>query len=85
MLIPLFQRRYCWNRKLISGWFCDTVGGKRDHLGVHNSGNVVVKRSEAEGGNWICIDGQQRITTATLLVAAIRDCLVRLICYSVLS
>ena len=44
--------------------------------GIHNSGNVVVRRSEAEGGNWICIDGQQRITTATLLVAAIRDCLV---------
>ena len=54
----------------------------RDHLGIHNSGNVVVKRSAAEDGNWICIDGQQRITTASLLVAAIRDCLVGRACYS---
>ena len=33
VLIPLFQRRYCWNRKLAAGWFSDTVNGKRDHLG----------------------------------------------------
>ena len=29
VLIPLFQRRYCWNHKLISGWFSDTIAGKR--------------------------------------------------------
>ncbi len=32
----------------VSGWFRDAVGGKRDHLGVHNSGNVVVVRDQSE-------------------------------------
>jgi uncharacterized protein with ParB-like and HNH nuclease domain len=56
----------------VSGWWADVVGGKRDHLGVHNSGNVVLIKSDVERGDWVCIDGQQRMTTTALLVAALR-------------
>ena len=49
----------------------DVVGGKRDHLGVHNTGNVVLKLSSMDEG-YIVIDGQQRITTTMLFLAALR-------------
>ena len=45
--------------------------GKRDHLGVHNTGNVVLKTSQ-HGDGYIVVDGQQRITTTMLLLAALR-------------
>ena len=45
LIIPLVQRRYCWTDKTLWHWFEDVVRGKRDHLGIHNSGNVAVKKS----------------------------------------
>ena len=47
------------------------VRGQRDHLGVHNTGNVVLKTSK-HGDGFIVIDGQQRITTTMLLLTALR-------------
>ena len=49
----------------------DVVRGQRDHLGVHNTGNVVLKTSK-HGDGFIVIDGQQRITTTMLLLTALR-------------
>ncbi|XP_059079579.1 uncharacterized protein LOC131877800 [Tigriopus californicus] len=72
LVIPLFQRRYCWSYAQITGWWRDTCAGTRDHLGIHNSGNVIMKLI---GTEWILIDGQQRMTTTSLLVASIRDAL----------
>jgi len=50
----------------------DVVRGQRDHLGVHNTGNVVLKTSK-HGDGFIVIDGQQRITTTMLLLTALRE------------
>ncbi len=73
LLIPLFQRRYCWDSKRVSGWIADAVNGKRDHLGIHNSGNIVTVEDKNESAFLLIVDGQQRITTESLLIAAIRD------------
>lgn len=51
--------------------------GSRDHLGVHNTGNVVMKFSSQDRG-YILIDGQQRVTTCLLLLAAVRDAALQL-------
>merc|ERR1712218_715898 len=72
LIIPLIQRRYCWNQNTVWRWFEDVVRGQRDHLGVHNTGNVVLKTSQ-HGDGYIVVDGQQRITTTMLLLAALRD------------
>ena len=61
----------CNESKMISYSLQDVIGGKRDHLGVHNTGNVVLKLSSIDNG-YIVIDGQQRITTTTLFLAALR-------------
>ena len=118
VVIPIFQRRYCWDANRVDVWFDDVLKGKRDHLGLHNSGNVVVKKinssfppdvtsldeptptstvSHNNGASlsspkatsttvtspistpavYICIDGQQRLTTTLLLCASIRDAILK--------
>merc|ERR1712142_1327595 len=77
LIIPLFQRRYCWIDKTVWQWFEDVVRGKRDHLSIHNSGNLIVKKS-VHGEGLIIIDGQQRITTTILLLSAILEELTRI-------
>ena len=58
------------------GWWDDVINGQRDCVtDVHCSGKVRVKFDDADKV-WNIIDGQQRITTTLLLVAAIRDAIV---------
>ena len=71
LIIPLFQRRYCWNEKTVSQWFDDVVRGQRDIHGTHNTGNVIVKRDSENPEDFIIIDGQQRITTTVILLATL--------------
>ena len=70
LIIPLFQRRYCWDETRVRGWVRDVFCGKRDLFGAHNCGKIVMKEFE---GDFLVIDGQQRLTTESLLLAAIRD------------
>jgi len=71
-IIPIFQRRYCWGSNLVERWYTDSRRGSRDHLGIHNTGNLVVRWSQQDQG-YILIDGQQRVTTTLLLLTALRD------------
>lgn len=64
--IPIFQRRYCWTRKEVGKWFQDLATSKGEYLVGHRLGKVVFS-------GLLCIDGQQRITTTFLLLAALRD------------
>ena len=72
LVIPIIQRRYCWHGDTVWRWFEDVVRGSRDHLGVHNTGNVVLKTGDS-GDSFIVIDGQQRITTTMLFLIALRN------------
>jgi len=56
-------------------WFEDVVRGKRDHFGIHNTGNLVITEV---GGEQMVIDGQQRTTSTMLFLASIRDALLAL-------
>jgi len=73
LLIPLCQRRYCWKDATVWKWFEDVVRGKRDHFGIHNTGNLVVTEV---GREMMVIDGQQRTTSTMLFLASTRDALV---------
>ena len=55
LIIPLFQRRYCWTESQFEKWWNDVHHGKRDHLGHHSTGNVVVKPNK-NGGKYILKD-----------------------------
>mmetsp|Transcript_28515 Transcript_28515/g.33714 ORF Transcript_28515/g.33714 Transcript_28515/m.33714 type:complete len:680 (+) Transcript_28515:24-2063(+) len=82
--IPLFQRTYCWNDKQILGWWSDAQGlgsrGSKVLGGSHGTGKCVFKRYvEEKGGKpfLLCIDGQQRCTTYQLMLASLRDSILK--------
>ncbi|MCY4430078.1 MAG: DUF262 domain-containing protein [Rhodospirillales bacterium] len=75
--IPVFQRDYLWEEPHCAKLFRDILrigaveGGRPHFIGSvvsMDTGETVPGFSE-----WIVIDGQQRLTTITLLAAAIRD------------
>jgi predicted transport protein len=77
-VIPVFQRDYTWDAETQCGQLWRDVlrasgsGGDRGHF----LGSIVyVATGDSLAGftRWMLIDGQQRLTTLTLLVAALRD------------
>jgi predicted transport protein len=76
-VIPVFQRDYSWTEANCDQLWRDVVRiaddpAKRGHF----LGSVVyVSTGDSSAGftRWLLIDGQQRLTTLTLLLAALRD------------
>lgn len=76
-VIPLFQRPYSWNQKHWKTLWQDILelldeAKARPHF--FGSTVAAPARSVPQGvGKWLLIDGQQRMTTVQLLLAAVRD------------
>jgi uncharacterized protein with ParB-like and HNH nuclease domain len=76
-VIPLFQRPYSWNEKHWSTLWQDVIdlvddGNARPHF--FGSTVTAPAKSVPQGvGKWLLIDGQQRMTTTQLFLAALRD------------
>ena len=69
-LIPLYQRKYAWQRKHCERLFMDLEKVLKNNLKSHFFGSIVsVKASETED-DLLIIDGQQRITTISILILA---------------
>jgi uncharacterized protein with ParB-like and HNH nuclease domain len=81
-VVPLFQRPYSWSEKQWKTLWTDVVEQSRHDDGrPHFFGSIVTTpaKSVPHGvGKYLLIDGQQRITTIQVLLAAIRDSAVRL-------
>jgi hypothetical protein len=84
MLVPLYQRRYCWDGALYRTWWRDLCG--TSPVGEHRIGKILItamdEQLNAISGKteewYLCIDGQQRYTTSSICVAALRDRLLQL-------
>jgi uncharacterized protein with ParB-like and HNH nuclease domain len=76
-VIPLFQRPYSWKHKHWSTLWQDIVDlVDEPNARPHFFGSTVTApaRSVPQGvGKWLLIDGQQRLTTTQLFLAALRD------------
>lgn len=69
-LIPLYQRKYAWKKKHCQRLFSDLKKIHDNRLFSHFFGSIVsVKASETEN-DLLIIDGQQRITTISILILA---------------
>lgn len=69
-LIPLYQRKYSWKKKHCQRLFVDLQKIHEQKLYSHFFGSIVsVKASETEN-DLLIIDGQQRITTISILILA---------------
>lgn len=74
-LIPLYQRKYAWKRKHCERLFTDLVKVHKEGRRSHFFGSIVsIKASETED-DLLIIDGQQRITTISLLILAAKKAL----------
>src|SRR5580692_711639 len=76
-IVPVFQRDYSWGTKHCLQLWEDIVRvGSDDNVKAHFVGSVVYIAAEdtsAKITRWLLIDGQQRLTTLTILLAALRD------------
>ena len=76
-VIPIFQRDYSWGTKQCKQLWDDVIRVGRDSMAkAHFMGSVVYIGAEdmnADVPRWLVIDGQQRLTTLTLLLVALRD------------
>ena len=71
--IPRFQRPYSWNEEEVNNFWDDVVIEEHDQYFI---GSMVVYQTEKP--YFGIVDGQQRLTTITLMLAAIRNAFRRL-------
>ncbi|HBO3632930.1 TPA: DUF262 domain-containing protein [Pseudomonas aeruginosa] len=81
-IVPIFQRDYSWGTKHCQQLWKDVIRvGSDPNVKGHFLGSVVYVAAEdntATITRWLLIDGQQRLTTLTLLLIALRDRLAQL-------
>lgn len=75
-IIPIFQRTYSWERSHCEQLWSDIIRvGSSLELNSHFIGSAVYipeQDTSAAISRWLVIDGQQRITTMTLLFLALK-------------
>jgi len=76
-VIPIFQRQYSWTEMQCSQLLGDVIRvARRPQGATHFVGSVVYVACGDQSAvlpQWLVIDGQQRLTTCTLLLAALRN------------
>lgn len=75
-IIPVFQRDFSWTREQCEQLWRDVGRASTGEVdGAHFMGSIVYIEavSSAAFQSWLLIDGQQRLTTLTLLMIALRD------------
>lgn len=69
-IIPLYQRNYDWEIKHCRHLFSDLVKLHEEARRSHFFGSIVTCRANDVNDDYLVIDGQQRITTISLLLIA---------------
>ena len=70
--IPRFQRPYSWDRENVEDFWNDAIASEDPDYFI---GSFVLYRAKAPVDLLYVVDGQQRLTTITFLLAATRDAL----------
>ena len=74
-IIPVFQRDYSWTTEQCNQLWHDVLRSSEGQNTGHFLGSFVYVEASAGAAfsSWLVIDGQQRLTTLTLLLVALRD------------
>lgn len=72
MVIPFFQRSYVWEQEQWEQLFDDLLNSFNTQK-EHFLGSIILKRSQGNENNSVVIDGQQRLTTFSILLKALYD------------
>src|SRR4051794_14420768 len=68
--VPMYQRSYAWEGEQLTEYWTDLHGALAGGYGEYFLGTVVVA---SQGDEMVIIDGQQRLATTTIILAALRD------------
>ncbi|MWB97655.1 GmrSD restriction endonuclease domain-containing protein [Agromyces seonyuensis] len=77
--VPLYQRTYSWSSKQLGRLWDDIVAladeQRQNSRATHFTGSLVLSLGQvgAGGTEFLVVDGQQRLTTLTMLLCALRD------------
>lgn len=74
--IPIYQRKYSWEKKQWEQLFEDVKNVGESGKKTHFIGSLVYTSYVTSIPTIVVIDGQQRITTLSLLIAALANCLI---------
>lgn len=74
-VIPIYQRVYSWEKEQCKQLWDDIIKtGGNDQIEGHFIGSILyVRVDDTHSSPLLIIDGQQRLTTITLLLIALRD------------
>lgn len=72
LAVPIYQRSYAWTANEVREYWSDLRGAFSDSHREYFLGTLVLTRQSSPPRNTI-IDGQQRLATTSILLAAIRD------------
>jgi Protein of unknown function DUF262/Protein of unknown function (DUF1524) len=72
LAVPVYQRSYAWESDQIQEFTIDMAGAFRSPAAEYFLGTIVLSE-EGHDGRITIIDGQQRLATTALFLAAIRD------------
>lgn len=73
--VPAYQRSYAWREEEVAAFWWDLRAAMTGAGDEYFLGTIVLTRDESNG--LAVIDGQQRLATTSLLIAAIRDVFVQ--------
>lgn len=76
LTVPLNQRAYAWTEDDVSTLLSDLYRSSSDGESIYFLGAIVLTRGP--GGQWQVADGQQRLATVSIIIAAVRDYLLEL-------
>lgn len=82
-IIPVYQRNYDWKKEQCKQLFEDLLEIRRRNFRKHFFGSIVsLYDPNGRNGDYLIIDGQQRITTVSILLIAIHNLIRDKIIYS---
>ena len=70
--IPVYQRPYAWEKDQLEDFWNDVALNQQDYF-LGATVTYISERRDLFRHTFMIIDGQQRLTTATIALAAIRD------------
>lgn len=70
--VPIYQRSYSWDREQVTDYWTDLNEALADGGAKYFLGNIVLS-TEGRDSGYTIIDGQQRMATTLILLAAIRN------------
>src|SRR5262245_25112520 len=71
--VPVYQRSYAWKADEIEEYWTDLRSAFSENAPEYFLGTIVLTKSAGASPRDTIIDGQQRLATTSILLAAIRD------------